>query len=146
MHAALHAVVENQLAEGTEVDVEPVLQRLLADGLDRILDRLHATFDIRCDVHMESHPHDLTAGKLQAIAALGVRHLSTGVEALQDRHLRYLGRPYDAAHAQEAVRRAVGQGFTCVNADLIFDLLPRTGARPGLPLLSRAPGRDDHEV
>jgi len=34
LHAAFHAVVENQLAEGIEV-VRETLERLLAEGLDR---------------------------------------------------------------------------------------------------------------
>jgi len=95
---------------------------MLDDGLDAILERLHDGFDVRCDVHMESHPNDLTAGNLAAISALGVRHLSTGVESLQDRHLKFLGRPYTAEQAKEAVRRAVDHGFACVNADVMFDL------------------------
>ncbi len=99
---------------------------MLDDGLKNILEALNDAFDVRCDVHMESHPNDLTAENLTAIAALGVRHLSTGVESLQDRHLGFLGRPYSAEQAKQALRRAVAQGFQCVNADLIFDLPGQT--------------------
>jgi hypothetical protein len=40
MHASMHAVVENQLAEGLPV-VQETLSRLMADGLDRH-DAIHA--------------------------------------------------------------------------------------------------------
>jgi len=77
-------------------------------------------------VHMESHPNDLSSQNLDAIVALGVEHLSIGVEALQDRHLRTLCRPYSAAEAEAAVARATGAGFQCVNVDLIFALPGQT--------------------
>lgn len=35
MHAAMHAVVENQIALGDEIPVQRTAQRLMAEGLDR---------------------------------------------------------------------------------------------------------------
>lgn len=99
---------------------------MLHTGLPRILRHIYHTFDMRCAVHMESHPNDLSAGNLQAMVDLGVEHLSIGVEALQDRHLRTLCRPYQAAEARAAVERAVAAGFRCVNVDLIFALPGQT--------------------
>ena len=99
-----------------------MLHNGLADMVEHILD----VFDVRCDIHLESHPNDLTDDNLDAIAALGVQHLSTGVESLHDRHLRFLSRPYHAEQAKEAVRRAVERGFQCVNADIIFALPGQT--------------------
>jgi oxygen-independent coproporphyrinogen-3 oxidase len=75
---------------------------------------------------MESHPNDLTENNLNAITAMGVEHLSTGVESLHDRHLRFLKRPYTAERAKAAVRRAVDRGFKCVNVDIIFALPGQT--------------------
>jgi coproporphyrinogen III oxidase-like Fe-S oxidoreductase len=99
---------------------------MLTAGLERILRRLREAFRLECDIHLESHPNDLTPGNLDIIESLGVRHLSVGVEALQDRHLRRLGRPYTAAEARGAVERAVGRDFRCVNADFIFALPHQT--------------------
>jgi oxygen-independent coproporphyrinogen-3 oxidase len=75
---------------------------------------------------MESHPNHLSRENLDAISALGIRHLSIGVEALQDRHLKTLNRPYGVEGVKAAVGRAVGKGFTCVNADMIFALPDQT--------------------
>jgi coproporphyrinogen III oxidase-like Fe-S oxidoreductase len=101
---------------------------VLHHGLAGILDHIHAVFDVRCDVHMESHPNDLSDENLDAIQSLKIRHLSTGVESLQDKHLRFLKRPYTAATAKQAVQRAVNRDFKCVNADLMFALPGQTCA------------------
>ena len=55
-----------------------------------------------------------------------MQHLSIGVEALVDRHLRTLCRPYTASQVKEAVARAVSHGFKCVNVDVMFALPGQT--------------------
>ena len=99
---------------------------MLHAGLPTILEQIYRRFNMQCGIHMESHPNDLSPANLSAIVALGVEHLSMGIEALQDRHLRTLRRPYTAAEAQAAIARAVGKGFECVNVDLIFALPDQT--------------------
>ncbi len=99
---------------------------MLYSGLDRILEHVFAAFNMQCDVHMESHPNDLTVDNLQAISSLGVGHLSIGVEALQDHHLKALRRPYSVQQVMAAVGRAAANGFKCVNADFIFALPGQT--------------------
>ncbi|MDH4207919.1 MAG: coproporphyrinogen III oxidase family protein [Anaerolineae bacterium] len=99
---------------------------MLYSGLGEILERIFGAFDMRCEIHMESHPNDLSRQNLEAIKGLGVQHLSMGVEALQDSHLRTLQRPYTVQEAKGAVERAIGAGFKCVNADLIFGLPNQT--------------------
>jgi len=99
---------------------------MLHSGLPQILDHIHGSLRMECDVHMESHPNDLSRENIDAILSLGVKHLSTGVEAVQDHHLATLHRPYTAKEAMAAVERAVEGGFKCVNADLIFALPDQT--------------------
>lgn len=101
---------------------------MLHSGLATILENIYHTFNMQCSIHMESHLNDLSAANLETIVSLGVEHLSIGLEALQDRHLRALCRPYTAAEARAAIERAVGQGFKCVNVDLIFALPDQTHA------------------
>jgi coproporphyrinogen III oxidase-like Fe-S oxidoreductase len=101
---------------------------MLYNGLPQILEHVYRSFNMQCDVHMESHPNDLSRENLNAILSLGVKHLSTGVEAVQDRHLRTLHRPYMAEQGRAAVLRAVDSGFRCVNADIIFALPQQTCA------------------
>ena len=99
---------------------------MLHSGLDRILEHVFGAFNMQCDIHIESHPNDLTLDNLKAINSLGVGHLSVGVEALQDHHLKALRRPYSVKQAVTAVGRAADNGFKCVNADFIFALPGQT--------------------
>jgi oxygen-independent coproporphyrinogen III oxidase len=99
---------------------------MLHNGLDQILDQIHDTFNMQCDIHMESHPLDLTVENLREIRSMGVHHLSMGIEALQDRHLRTLCRPYTVAQAKHAMVQAMDSGFQSVNVDLMFALPDQT--------------------
>lgn len=99
---------------------------VLHTGLGEILEHIFRAFNMRCEIHMESHPNDLTEENLRTIRSLGVKHLSMGVEALQDHHLKALERPYSVDQVKAAVARAVDAGFECVNADIIFALPEQT--------------------
>ncbi|MBN1135601.1 MAG: coproporphyrinogen III oxidase family protein [Anaerolineae bacterium] len=99
---------------------------MLYSGLDEILDHISGVFNVQCDIHLESHPNDLSLDNLGTILSMGVQHLSTGVEALQDKHLRTLNRPYTVEEAKAAVGRAVSRGFKCVNVDVMFALPGQT--------------------
>lgn len=99
---------------------------MLYSGLDEILEHVFEAFNIHCDIHMESHPNDLSPDNLKAIISMGVEHLSIGVETLQENHLKTLHRPYSVEQVKAAVERAVRTGFKCVNADIIFALPNQT--------------------
>ncbi len=99
---------------------------MLGKGLEEIIGHIYKHFNMKCTVHMESHPNHLTPENLDAIEALGVKYLSMGVEALQDHHLRSIERPYTVARVKKSVERAVGRSFECVNMDYMFDLPGQT--------------------
>ena len=99
---------------------------MLDHGLERIIEHVYGSFNMRCGIHMESHPKDLTLGNLARLRAMGIDYLSIGVEALQDHHLRTLGRSYTADHVKHVMKLAKQIGFHCVNADLIFALPNQT--------------------
>jgi len=99
---------------------------MLYSGLEEILEQIYKSFNMQCDIHMESHPNHLSSDNLNTIISMGIDHLSIGVEALQDRHLKTLKRPYIAKEVKAAVERAVDKGFKCVNTDIIFALPGQT--------------------
>jgi coproporphyrinogen III oxidase-like Fe-S oxidoreductase len=99
---------------------------MLYSGLGEILAHIFAKFSMQCDIHMESHPNDLSVDNLNTIISMGVEHLSIGVEALQEHHLKALHRPYTLEQVKAAVERAVGKRFKCVKADTIFALPNQT--------------------
>jgi len=71
---------------------------------------------------MESHPNDLNNNNLNSIKSLGIKYLSAGVEALDDKYLDLLNRPYNTKKVKEAVEKVVSKGFECFNIDFIFAL------------------------
>jgi coproporphyrinogen III oxidase-like Fe-S oxidoreductase len=99
---------------------------MLDTGLGELIGHMREVFNLQCDIHMESHLNHLNADNLKRIQALGVQHLSFGIEALFDRHLKFLGRPYTVDEANEAIRRVVASGFKCVNVDVMFALPGQT--------------------
>jgi coproporphyrinogen III oxidase-like Fe-S oxidoreductase len=101
---------------------------MLYSGLDKILQHIFRNFNMQCDIHMESHPNDLSSDDLNTIKSLNVENLSTGVEALQDKYLKILNRPYNAKEVKAAVERTVNKGFKCFNVDFIFALPNQTYA------------------
>jgi oxygen-independent coproporphyrinogen-3 oxidase len=99
---------------------------MLHSGLADIIGHIRDTFNLQCDIHMESHPNHLSADNLSMIMSMGIQHLSIGVEALLDRHLKTLRRPYTVDDVREAIGRANTQGFKCVNVDVMFALPGQT--------------------
>ena len=99
---------------------------MIKNGLEEIISHIYRSFNMQCSVHIESHPNDLTLENLNIIKKLGVKYLSIGVEALQDKHLRNLKRPYTTNEVKQSVSRAVNMGFDCVNVDYIFALPGQT--------------------
>ncbi|OFY64000.1 MAG: hypothetical protein A2V64_12375 [Bacteroidetes bacterium RBG_13_43_22] len=99
---------------------------MLGKGIETIINHIYKHFKMNCSVHMESHPNHLSIKNLDIIESIGVKYLSIGVEAFQDRHLRTIERPYTVEEVKKSVERAVQRNFECVNIDLIFDLPQQT--------------------
>ncbi len=101
---------------------------MLHTGLESILEYIFKNFNMQCGIHMESHPNDLSLDNLNTLKSIGVDNISIGVEALQDKYLKMLDRPYNAREVKAAVQRAVEKGFKCLNVDFIFALPHQTYA------------------
>ena len=87
---------------------------MLRRGIEEMIDHIYGRFNMQCRAHMESHPNHLTDENLHSIEAMGVKYLSIGVEALQNRHLRAIKRPYTVEEVKKVVRRVVEKDFECV--------------------------------
>jgi len=80
------------------------------------------TVDETAEITMEANPGTVSEAYLSAIRELGINRLSLGVQSLNDRDLRLLGRGHTAADAKEAVGFARSSGFNNVNIDLVYGL------------------------
>lgn len=86
-----------------------------------ILDRIAASWPLAGDleVTLEANPTSVEAGRFAAFRAAGVNRLSLGVQALNDRELKFLGRGHSAAEAKAAIALA-HRHFGRVSFDLIY--------------------------
>jgi oxygen-independent coproporphyrinogen-3 oxidase len=75
------------------------------------------TLEADCEITLEANPEDSAA--FAEHAAAGVNRFSIGVQALDDRALKALGRRHDAATALRAVDAAAASGQR-VSIDLIY--------------------------
>lgn len=92
--------------------------------LERLLVALRRHFDLdpRAEITMEANPGTLDETSLRAARALGVNRLSFGVQSLNDRKLRFLGRIHSAAEAIDGFALARRCGFENLSGDLIYAL------------------------
>ena len=78
------------------------------------------------EITVEANPGEIDAAQLGALRALGVNRLSLGLQALDDRLLRVLGRNHDAAAGPAAVAAARAAGFENLSIDLMFGVPGQT--------------------
>ena len=91
-----------------------------------------------CEISLEANPTDAETARFAGLKAAGVTRLSLGVQSLEDKALRMLGRNHGADEALRAVETSLRAGLR-TSLDLIY-------ARPGQTVemwaqeLSRAAG------
>jgi putative oxygen-independent coproporphyrinogen III oxidase len=96
-----------------------------ADTVAALIDRVKALWPVAPDLEitLEANPNSAEAARFAAYRAAGVNRLSLGVQALDDKALRFLGRAHDRSEAIAAIHLARGI-FPRTSFDLIY-------ARPG---------------
>ena len=103
---------------------------LTPSQIHRILDAVKNNFVIAgtSEVTMEANPGALTAESLRGYREAGVNRLSMGVQSMNDRRLRFLGRIHTAEDVRRDYTLARTAGFDNINLDLMFGI-------PGMTLL-----------
>jgi putative oxygen-independent coproporphyrinogen III oxidase len=94
---------------------------MVPETVAAVLDRVRARWRIRNDleVTLEANPTSSDAARFRAYADAGVNRLSLGIQALNDRDLKRLGRTHTAAEARKAFDIA-RDSFDRVSFDLIY--------------------------
>ncbi|MDX1384602.1 MAG: radical SAM family heme chaperone HemW, partial [Thermoanaerobaculia bacterium] len=110
---------------GTPSALEP-------DLLGEIAGELRRSLPVRADAlwTLEANPEDVDAGRVDAWRGLGFRGVSLGVQSLDARRLRFLGRRHAPEQARAAVERCLEAGFDWVSADLIYGLPAAVAREP----------------
>jgi len=95
---------------------------LPAGDVARLIGACRASFAVAADaeVTLEANPNRVDAAYFAGLLEAGVTRLSLGVQTLQRRGLRALGRLHEAADAVAAIVAARDAGFANISLDLIF--------------------------
>jgi oxygen-independent coproporphyrinogen-3 oxidase len=97
---------------------------LTPEQIGRILTAARHRYSVvpGAEVTMEANPGTISLAKFEGYRAAGVNRLSMGVQVLDDRMLKKLGRIHTAEGALESYRLAREAGFENVNLDFIYGL------------------------
>jgi oxygen-independent coproporphyrinogen-3 oxidase len=95
---------------------------LTAAELNQIFEAIHRHFQVAADaeITLEANPDDLTASKVQELAASPINRLSIGLQSFHEPHLRLMNRAHSATESTTAVRLAQAAGFENISIDLIY--------------------------
>jgi oxygen-independent coproporphyrinogen-3 oxidase len=76
----------------------------------------------KVEITSEVNPGTLSDKGIKAMLDSGINRISIGVQSLDDKELRLLGRMHDAADAVRALRDAQRGGFRNISVDLIYGI------------------------
>lgn len=97
---------------------------LTPSQIDQILGTVKENFILPADaeITLEANPGTLTAESLRGYRSAGVNRLSMGVQSMDDRRLRMLGRIHSAEEAILEFSLAREAGYDNINLDLMFGI------------------------
>jgi oxygen-independent coproporphyrinogen-3 oxidase len=114
--------------EVTSIYVGGGTPTVITDGVIRILKRIQRRFRVTGDICVETNPADVNEQVVWALGEAGVTLVSLGIQSFNPDHLATIGRSYAPSVAEEALARLAGNGFTSINADLMFAVPGQTEA------------------
>ncbi|MDI9348413.1 MAG: radical SAM family heme chaperone HemW [Candidatus Symbiobacter sp.] len=112
--AQTHSVSSIFFGGGTPSLIDPMV---VAEILTAIKQRFR--LDAGCEITLEANPNSSESQRFSQFRQAGINRLSLGVQSLDDRALRFLGRGHSAAEALHAIQ-AAAQNFDFFSFDLIY--------------------------
>lgn len=90
--------------------------------LERLLNIISRNVDVKnvLEYTVEANPGTLNEEKLSILMSGGVNRLSIGLQAIQKKHLEFMGRIHDLEDFEDSYFKARNAGFKNINIDLIF--------------------------
>jgi oxygen-independent coproporphyrinogen-3 oxidase len=89
---------------------------------DILMSAINENFSFQNDIEItiEANPESIDRSKARFLKSQGFNRVSLGVQSMNDRYLKFLGRNHDASRAREAYRILREAGFDNVNLDLMY--------------------------
>ncbi len=93
------------------------------ENIEKLLDKISGCWKLSADVEisLEANPNTHTPTLFSDLKQAGINRLSLGVQALNDRDLKFLGRTHNAVQAVQSVKDII-QTFDNHSIDLIYAL------------------------
>lgn len=106
---------------------------LSVEQISHILEKIRVCFKISkdCEVTLEANPATLHDADYGGLLESGVNRISFGVQSLQDRQLKQLGRLHTASQAKESILTAYKEGFRNISCDVMLALPNQTSEELG---------------
>lgn len=92
--------------------------------IKKILEAIKEKFDVveNAEITIESNPNSLNLEKLKFYRQIGINRLSMGVQSLNDKQLKQIGRLHDKKQVFEALKNAKKSGFENISCDFLLGL------------------------
>jgi oxygen-independent coproporphyrinogen-3 oxidase len=92
------------------------------DHLDVLMNAIRKNFSFQNDIEItiEANPESINRAKAKFLKAQGFNRVSLGVQSMNDRYLKFLGRNHNASQACEAYRILREADFVNINLDLMY--------------------------
>lgn len=101
---------------------------LNSNELKYIFENINLYFNVRknAEITVECNPGTLTKEKLKTMKVIGINRLSIGLQAVQDYHLKSIGRIHTYDEFEKNYKDALEVGFNNINIDLMYALPNQT--------------------
>ena len=99
-----------------------------SEYIKKILEALKNQFDIEddCEITIEVNPGTVTKDKLEEYKKCGINRLSVGLQSINDKLLKQIGRIHDYKQFLQTYELARKVGFDNINVDLIIGIPNQT--------------------
>ena len=89
---------------------------------DVLMNAIRKYFSLKIDIEItiEANPESVNFPKAKFLKALGFNRISLGVQSMNDRYLKFLGRTHNAKQARDSYQIFREAGFTNINLDLMY--------------------------
>ncbi|EGT4530492.1 TPA: radical SAM family heme chaperone HemW [Clostridioides difficile] len=101
---------------------------LTSDEIREVFISIKEMFDIdeNAEITIECNPGTLTLEKLKTMKEIGINRLSIGLQAVQEKHLNFIGRIHTYEEFEKNYKDALSVGFKNINVDLMYSLPNQT--------------------
>ncbi|HBG5722234.1 TPA: oxygen-independent coproporphyrinogen III oxidase [Clostridioides difficile] len=101
---------------------------LTSDEIREVFISIKEMFDIdeNAEITIECNPGTLTLEKLKTMKEIGINRLSIGLQAIQEKHLNFIGRIHTYEEFEKNYKDALSIGFKNINIDLMYSLPNQT--------------------